>query len=60
MDPEQDPYAFAPPGSKSISTYDVLIRIVLSSSKNRKKNYYSYCSLKNDVNAASESNMQKN
>ncbi len=48
-DPNPDPsnpYVFGPPGSGSISQqvqYGIWIRILLSSSKNRKKNLASYC-----------------
>jgi hypothetical protein len=64
------PMFFWPPGSESISQrYKIWIRILLSLSKNSKKNLDSYCfvtffdflSLKNDVNVVpSKSNKQKN
>jgi hypothetical protein len=71
-DPNPDPsdlYVFGPPGSGSISQIEVWIRILLSPSKNCKRNLDSYCfvasfwlfiSLKNDVNVPLKSNKQKN
>jgi hypothetical protein len=72
---DPDPYVFGSPGSGSVSmryryryTDPDWIRILLSSSKNSKKNLDSYCfvtsfdflSLKHYVNLPSKSNKQKN